>query len=82
MEVLPLKTFISFVASSNFAFLKPMKKGAELSLVLSAPVSHPALRKVDPYGLKKSIYRFRIESEADLDEALAELLREAHRLAS
>lgn len=79
VETLPLKTFVSFVAQSNFAFMHPMKKGVELSLVLAGPVSHPCLRKVDPYGARKSIFRFRIESEADLDGALTELVRQAYR---
>jgi len=76
-DILPMKTMIGFQARSNYAFLVPKKKGADLSLLLAEPASHPLLLRSDPYGPGKSFYRFWIETPADLDDALGTLLRKA-----
>jgi hypothetical protein len=78
VTVLPLKTFISFVARSNFAFLRVKKQGVEISLVLDRAVDHPRLARVDAYGGKKSFYRFRFSEAGELDEGLRELVLEAY----
>lgn len=78
-EVLSMKSMIGFQARSNYAFVVAKRNGAELSLLLDEPATHPRLTRVDPYGSGKSFHRFRIESPDDLDDAMAELVASAYR---
>lgn len=79
LDVLPMKSMIGCQARSNFAFVKTRRTGVELNLLLTGPVDHPLVTKIDPYGPLKNFYRFRIRAVEDLDNELASLLERAYR---
>ena len=79
-DLLPMKTMIAFAAGEgNFAFLRTKKWGAEISLVLQEAPSGPSPFASVPYSRSKTIYRFRVGAESDLDGALRGLLLSAYR---
>jgi Domain of unknown function (DUF5655) len=76
-DVLPMKTMVAFARGSNKAFLVTKRSGAEVSFVLSRPLSNPRVTGQTPYGKVKTIYRVRVSSETDLDDELLAWVREA-----
>lgn len=77
-DVLPMKTTIGFAKGVNVAFLTTKRIGAEISIVLSRPLASSRVTRRVPYSRTKTIYRVRITSDSDLDDELADWLREAY----
>jgi hypothetical protein len=77
-DVLPMKTMIGFAQGVNIAFLRTKRQGAELSVVLSRPLSSARVTASLPYSKTKTIYRTIVSSPADLDLEIASWLQEAY----
>ncbi len=84
VKVFPVKTRIVFQAGEGvqFAAAIPHKNWLEVIAWLAAPgaARHPHLARIEMHIFRDYGHIFRLERPEDLDEELAELLKEAYAL--
>jgi hypothetical protein len=56
------------------------ERWVDLTLWLKGGQTHPAVRKVDDYGVLGRVLHFRLTDEEDIDAELVKLLRDAYRV--
>ena len=78
VEVLPEKTRIAFHVRMSFAMVVPRRGWLDGHVVLDRIVESRHVRKVETYGPRSHVHRFRIADLADLDAEFLALLRAAY----
>jgi len=78
MTVYAQKTRIVMQARVRFAGAVVHPDWLEATLWLKRQVEHPCLRRIEPLGRLGYNLHFDLRQLADIDEALAELMREAY----
>lgn len=76
-DILPMKSMIAFAMPSNIAFLKTKKNGAEISFVMSRPLTATRIVAGVAYSKVKTIYRVKIVNTSELDPELRDWILEA-----
>jgi hypothetical protein len=77
VQVTALKTTIALSVPAIIGYLTVQKKALKVSLLLIGAHEHRTLRKRVPMSTMKLLHEFVVTSEADLDDELRELIREA-----
>jgi hypothetical protein len=78
VEVLPEKTRIAFHVRMSFAMVMPRRRWLDGHLVIDRPMASRHVRKLERYGPKSHVHRFRIVSLSELDDDFLKLLRAAY----
>ena len=74
------KTRIVIQARLRFAGVVVRKNWLDASLWLKRQAAHPRLVRIENFGNLGFGHHFRLSGRADIDEALAQLMREAYRI--
>lgn len=78
VEVIPQKTRIAIMVAVRFAACMPRKRWMLLHLWLGRPVAHPHVERVDRYGDRAFVHRFRFDDPEQLDDAFEALVRASY----
>ena len=81
-EVSSVKHAILFTASTHFLAVKPKRKWLDIEFVLPFPVEGFPIYKTVRASKQKWAHFVRLESEDEVDERLAEWLREAYTVST
>ena len=76
------KTRIVFQNRVRFAGAVVKKTWLDAGIWIRRPVEHPRLIRTEDFGRLGYVHHFRIESPADIDDALEKLMREAYKMAT
>jgi hypothetical protein len=71
---------IVFQVRARSIGVTPRERWVDLTLWLKGGQTHPAVRKVDDYGVLGRVLHFRLTDEEDIDDELMRLLRDAYRV--
>jgi len=71
---------IVFQVRARSIGVTPRERWVDLTLWLKGGQTHPAVRKVDDYGVLGRILHFRLSNEEDIDTELVRLMREAYKV--
>ena len=77
VEVIPVKTYISFMVRVRFAFAIPQQRALRIRLEMPREIPSARIVKVETYGAVKGNY-LRIVRPDELDEELAEWVGESY----
>ena len=80
VQVLPEKSRIALHVRMSFAAFQPRRHWLDGHLVLARQREHPVFRRVQVFSPRNVLHAFRLTGPDDVDEAFAELLREAYRV--
>jgi hypothetical protein len=80
VDVLPEKSRIALHVRMSFAAFIPRRHWLDGHLVLATQRDHPAFRRVEVFSPRNVLHAFRLTEPDDVDEAFAQLLREAYRV--
>jgi hypothetical protein len=78
VEVVPVKTYISFMVRVRFAFAIVQQRALRVRLEMARVIDSPRIVKVEPYGAIVGNY-LRILRPDDLDDELAAWVAESYR---
>jgi hypothetical protein len=82
VTVIPQKTHIAMQARVRFAGGVARKDWFDAALWLTRRTDHPRLRRVETFGANSFGLHFRLMGPDDLDDAFAQLVREAYTVGS
>ena len=80
VQVLPEKSRTALHVRMSFAAFTPRRHWLDGHLVLARQREHPAFRRIDVFSPHNVLHAFRLTGPDDVDDAFAELLREAYRV--
>lgn len=80
VTVIPQKTRIAIQAEVRFAGCMVRRRWLLANLWLTRPTEHPKLRRTEKYGPRSYGHQFRLDYPEDVDDALAELIRESYQV--
>jgi hypothetical protein len=78
VTVIPQRTRIAIQARVRFAGGVARQRWFDAGLWLTRRAEHPQLRRVEIYGPKAYVHRFRLTHPDDLDKDFSALVREAY----
>jgi hypothetical protein len=78
VRVLPEKTRIAFQVRMSFAQATPRARWIDAHVVLARRLEHERFRRIETISARNHVHHFRLTSVAEVDEQLAEWLREAY----
>lgn len=80
LKIVPGKTGVAFQVRMRFGGVHLRKNSLGLSFLLPRRLEHPRIQKIVPYSRRAYGHHLTIASPADLDEQLADWLRESYRV--
>ena len=80
--IVPVKTMILLRGVSNFGGVTIKRDALDLQFFSSRALTHPRIRKSDPYGTSRLAHHVRLVAPDDVDARVARWLKEAYDMST